>query len=312
MKSPNAKKDWNWLEARVRPSAPAEPLELVRQATVLFRRRGIDAPRLCAERLLAHVLNLERKDLYIRREAAVPVEATALFAELVRRRLEHEPLQYLLGHTEFWSLKILCDRRAFIPRPETEHCVEAALELARRHSHPAAADLGTGTGCIIAALATELPGADLFASDISQGALALARENLQRLGLADRVTLLEGDLARPFLDAGLAGSLDIVVCNPPYVAEADLGALQPEVRLFEPHSALRAGADGLCLYRRLLAEVPPLLKPGGALVLEIGDGQSEAIRRLANRTGWDTKGIKRDHARIERVVTLTRTRHGHV
>jgi len=312
MRSPSVKKDWTSLEADLRSIAPAPRLELVQQGTLLLRRAGIEAPRVCAELLLAHTLGVRREDLYARRELPVSAEAASSFARLLRRRLGHEPLQYILGWTEFWSLRIRCDRRAFIPRPETELCVEATIEAARTLPEPVIADVGTGTGCIAAALAFELQHATLYASDLSRDALELARENLRALGLADRVTLLEGDLVQPYLELGLAGRLDIVVCNPPYVTEAELGALQAEVRLFEPPMALRAGADGLEFYRRLLLEVPPLLKPGGALIVETGDGQPPEIRSLAARTGWTTAAAIKDCTRSERVLVLTRTRHGHV
>lgn len=290
--------------ARLVPHAHS-PLELVRGAAKALQLAGVDAPRRCAEKLLAHVLCADRAALY-RNPAPVPPAATGQFHALVARRVNREPLQHLLGETEFWSLTIRCDRRALIPRPETELCVRAALDFLRGLQRPVVCDIGTGSGCIAVALAHERPDARVFASDISPEALALAAENLRRHGLQGRVTLLAGDLAQPFFDAPLALQADLVVCNPPYVAVEEIPTLQPEVRNHDPHPALCAGQDGLLFYRRLLAEFPPLLKRNGGLVIELGDGQAEAVCRLARDAGWQPTELIKDAASITRVLTAKR------
>ena len=310
MRSPNGKRDWNSNEeADSVASNILQPLDLVRRAAKRLEARHIEAPRLCAEHLLAHVLKRDRSALYRNRDP-VSRESADRFNTLIERRLAHEPLQHLTGRTEFWSLPIRCDRRALIPRPETELCVRAVLDLLKDHARPVVADIGTGTGCIAIALAHELPAARILASDVSSEALALARENVRENGFAERIELLLGDLAEPFLEAGLATSLDVVVCNPPYVAEAEISTLQPEVRNHDPHPSLCGGTDGLLYYDRLFKELTPLVKRGGGLVLEMGDCQAERVRRLARNTAWQISRTTRDAADIDRVCVAKRIDNG--
>ena len=235
MNSQNAKKASSSTEDRAPRAAWKNSCGPARPACA---RPDVDAPRLCAEMLMAHLLGCDRAALHRRSKDALSMDEAARFEELLARRAAREPVQHIVGRTEFWSLDILCDPSALIPRPETEVVVETALGVLKDSAAPAIADIGTGTGCIAIALATELPGARLYASDISRDALELAARNLAAHGLAQRVQLLEGDLAEPFLKQGLAGRLDAVVCNPPYVAESDKPALQPEVRDYEPEAAL--------------------------------------------------------------------------
>jgi release factor glutamine methyltransferase len=256
--------------------------------------------------LMAHLLECDRAALHRCSRDELSMDEAARFEALLARRAAREPVQQIVGHTEFWSLNILCDSSALIPRPETEVLVEAALDVLKGSATPVIADIGTGTGCITIALATELPGALLCASDISNDALDLAARNLAAHGLTQRVQLFEGDMAEPFLRQGLAGRFDAIVCNPPYVAESDKLTLQPEVREYEPEAALYGGRDGLRVIARLLDETGPLLKPGGHLIMEIGLGQASAVRELAERTagGWRVIRTIADPAGIERVLLI--------
>ena len=314
MKSRSRKRVWNWSEP-IGPGAEAGstaagdgggPLECVRRAAARLAQDDIDSPRLCAERLLAHALRVERIDLYRMGNAPLPAEAAARFELCLERRLRREPLQHIVGYTEFWSLRIRCDRRALIPRPETEYCVAAALDVIGKRPRPRIADLGTGAGCIAIALARALPRARVFATDISPEALSLARENVAEHGLGERISLLEGDLTAPLRAAGVAGTLDVVVCNPPYVAESEMDTLQPEVVAHDPHIALAGGPDGLHFHRRILRESGDVLRGDGGLVLEMGDGQAGAIRALVRDNGWTVAAFVKDAAGTPRVCVARR------
>ncbi|MGO8703974.1 MAG: peptide chain release factor N(5)-glutamine methyltransferase [Candidatus Brocadiia bacterium] len=280
--------------------------ELLRAGAARLRGAGVDAPRLCAEMLMAHLLVTDRAALCRASKEKLSMDQAARYEALLARRLAREPVQHIVGRTEFWSLDILCDPSALIPRPETEVLVETALGVLKNIAAPAIADIGTGTGCIAIALAAELPGARLYASDFSRSALELAARNLAAHGLTQRVQLLEGDLAEPFLKHGLAGRLDAIVCNPPYVAESEKATLQPEVRDYEPEAALYGGGDGLQVLARLLAETAPLLKPGGHLIVEIAQGQAPAVRGLAEKSAgvWRMIRTIADPAGIERVLLI--------
>jgi len=271
-----------------------------------FASKDVESPRLAAERLLAHAMGCERIDLYTRFQETLPGETVARYRELVRRRAAREPIQHVLGATEFWSLEIKCDRRALVPRPETEGVVQGALDLLRKIADPAVADIGTGTGCIAVALVKELNAANIVASDMSSEALALAAENLAAHGLRDRVRLIEGDLVAPFREAGLLECFDAVVSNPPYIADYEMTRLMPEVRDFDPPLALRGGPDGLDVIRRLAAETPALLKPGGRLIVEIGQGQLESTGAILRESGWTIERTLPDAAGIPRVVAACR------
>lgn len=256
-------------------------LALVREAAERLAAGGLPTPRLDAECLLAAALGCERAGLYGRREA-VPPAAAARFAALLDRRAAREPVAYLTGIREFWSLPLRVTPAALIPRPDTETVVEAVLRLlATRASGPVAvADVGTGCGAIAIALAVAVPQALLYAVDVSPEALALAADNARRFGVEARITFLQGDGTAPLVAAGLAGALDVVAANPPYVPTAELAALDPEVARFEPRCALDGGADGLTFHRHLAASAPGLLRPGGLLAVEVGAGQAEAVRTL--------------------------------
>jgi release factor glutamine methyltransferase len=229
---------------------------------------------------------------------SVPPAAAVRLDGLVARRLAREPVFQVVGRREFWSLDLQVDRRVLCPRPESELLVEAALGLV-----PAAGrvlDCGTGSGALAAALARELPGAQVVASDRSADALAVATANLTRL--APRVAIVRGD----WLTAFRANVFDVVVANPPYVEQAALARLAPEVRDWEPRAALDGGPDGLAAIRALLATAPRVLRAGGWLVMELGAGQSPEARRLAGRAPWAASEIRSDAAGIDRVLVARR------
>jgi release factor glutamine methyltransferase len=268
-------------------------LELVRWTTGFFTRHGLASPRLDAELLLAHVLGVGRLDLYLRFEEPIPEPARASFRDLVRRRAQDRvPVAYLTGKREFWSLSFEVTPATLIPRPETEVLVRAVVDL----SPSRVADLGTGCGAIAAAVATALPNCEVVALDVSGDALDVARGNLLRLGLLERVTLVSGDGP-----GALPGEFDVIVSNPPYVPSDEIAGLAPELR-HEPRVALDGGADGLAVVSSFLREAPGRLRPGGAIALEIGLGQAAAVEGLLRAAGARTSEVRKDLAGVERVV----------
>jgi release factor glutamine methyltransferase len=263
---------------------------------------GVPEPRADAEVLLASALDTTRAGIVARAHDALAPAVDAAFAALVARRATREPVHYLVGEREFWSLPVAVDRRVLVPRPETEVVIETALRVAPDARR--VLDVGTGSGALACALARELLAARVWASDVDPDALAVARVNVRRH--APRVSLVRGDLLAPFRDA----AFDLVVSNPPYVADDELAGLMPEVRDHEPRVALVAGRDGLAAIAALVAEAPRVLAPGGRLVVEMGVGQAAAVRRLVDRTGQYKKvDVVRDHAGIDRVLVAWEGRH---
>ncbi len=247
-------------------------LEVLQSTTAYFKKREIDNPRLNAEHLLAHVLGRKRIELYLEFERALGETELAILRELVRRRGQGEPLQHLLGTVEFCGHTFLCDKRALVPRPETEQLVDL---LVSNFQFPIAnfrvLDVGTGSGVIALTLAKKFPEAEIFAVDVSDDALALALENAEKLGLSSRVHLVKSNLLQ-----NVDGAFDLIVANLPYIAAQDRHTLSREV-LHDPEVALFAGAQGEELVQELIDQAPPRLRPGGLLALEIGLGQSEAF-----------------------------------
>ena len=270
-------------------------LKLLRWTTDYFTEKGVDNPRLDAELLLAHVLKLDRVGLYLNYDR--PLAATELdtIRPLVKRRGQREPLQYLLGLTEFWSLEFKVSPAVLIPRADTEILVEEAL--ARAGSEGQLLDVGTGSGAIVISLASELPDWQMTGLDISPEALAIARENIEINQVADRVQLLEGDLAElPTQE------YDLIVSNPPYIAQREWDELMPEVRCFEPQLALLAKNDGLECYQQLAAQAPSRLKTGGWLLVEIGYQQAESVKELLAAAGLVNVFVRDDYSAQPRVV----------
>lgn len=274
--------------------------DVLRWAADDFRARGIESPRLDAEVLLARALGTTRIQLVVDARRVLPAEELGRFREMVKRRRAHEPVAYILGEREFWGRVFRVDRRVLVPRPDTETLVEVALDRTRHVSMSMRAlDLCTGSGCVAISLAKERPTSVVYATDASDEALAVARENALRLG-AYNVALALGDLY-----AAVEPSLrfDIVTANPPYIARGDMPALMQDVREFEPHLALEAGDDGLDVIRRVVAGAPAHLVPGGVLAVEVGAGQAPAVAELFRSAGFASVEARRDYARIERVVS---------
>ena len=282
--------------------------ETIGQAASALRLADLDTPRLDAEVLLAHVLGVSRPDLLARLYDPLPANARTTFTDLINRRLRREPVAYLTNHKEFYGLDFFVDHRVLIPRPETELLVERAITLrntqyAVPHSQPHILDVGTGSGCIAVVLATHLPQAEVFATDISPEALEIARINIQRHAVEDRVHVIRSDLLDD-LEPDLR--FDIIVANLPYVAEPELAQLPPDVRDYEPvQPALAAGPDGLNLIRRLLTQAPARLRRGGAILLEIGAEQGAAVSTLARRHFPSAEvRVLQDLAGLDRAVEI--------
>ena len=267
------------------------------QATVALRAAGIDNPRLEARLLLGHALGITQEALLADPGHAVPDH----FAALLARRVAREPLAFILGRQEFWSLSFAVSPATLIPRADSETLIEAALAaFPDRTVVRRILDLGTGTGCLLLAALTEFPEASGTGVDLSPDAAALANDNALALGLANRAAMLVGSWA----DA-LDGHFDLILSNPPYITTPDLATLMPEVIAHEPARALDGGADGLVAYRRIIADLPRLLAPGGVAVLELGIGQDEAVAALA-RAGGFLADTRRDLAEIPRALVQRR------
>jgi release factor glutamine methyltransferase len=247
-------------------------LEVLQSTTGYFQKRNIDSPRLNAEHLLGHVLGRKRMELYLDFERRLRESELAPLRELVKRRGLGEPLQHLLGTVEFCGRSFRCDKRALVPRPETEQLVELLISHFKSEmAYPRIIDVGTGSGVIALTLAAEFPKAEIVGADISEDALMLARENAERVGLVDRVRFLRSNLLE-----NVQPNFDLIVANLPYVSTEDRQNLSREV-LHDPEVALFAGARGDELMRQLIAQAPSWLRPGGMLAMEIGIGQSEKL-----------------------------------
>lgn len=260
-----------------------------------------------AEWLLLHILQQHDPEknkawLMANRASVLLPRTESRFDALIERRATGEPVQYIVGEAEFYGLPFRVTRDVLIPRPETEHLVEKVIELAAGFAAPRIVDVGTGSGAIAVALAANLPPAAIAATDVSAAALAIARENSTRNGVADRIRFFVGDLLAP-----VAGEqFDLAVSNPPYVPEGDRDSLAVEVRGYEPAQALFAGVDGLAIYRRLISQAFAALAPGGFVVLEIGYGQQAAVRALLADAGFAQVAFAADLQGIPRVAFALR------
>lgn len=278
-------------------------LEALHRTMEALKNHEIENPRLHAELLLAHCLGLSREQLYIRLQDQMSEEEGKRLQELTQRRTSGEPLQYILGHQEFWSVDLKVDPRVLIPRPETEHLVEEALSILTKISSkkiPSVLELGTGSGAIAISLAREVRRLFLVATDLSGEALMVAHENAKRAGVADQIRFVKGDLLAPFHPGE---TFDLILSNPPYLSESEIGDLSREVREYEPIIALKGGADGLEFYRRLVFQTPFHLKREGWVLLEVGSAQAKIISEMIERGGSFCKPeTVRDLAGFERVV----------
>jgi release factor glutamine methyltransferase len=303
-------------------------LEVIQRSTDFLVKKNVDSPRLQAELLLAHVLKLPRMQLYLNFERVLsPAEEDSL-RQLIKRRGQREPLQYILGSTSFCGLEIRVDRRVLIPRPETELLAEQGWTfLIERLSPPAsdsgypcpsshdepedssakgtvrALDFGTGSGCLAIALAVNCPAANIVAVDVSAEALALAQENATHQGVAERVAFMLGNgLATLSRDM----DFDLLIANPPYIPSSEIDSLQPEVRDYDPRLALDGGPDGLEFYRHLASEGICLVKIGGKLMLELGDGQQASVTNIFQNENWIVERVVKDYSHQPRILIARR------
>jgi release factor glutamine methyltransferase len=273
-----------------------------------FDEKGVDSPRLSAELLIGHVLGLERIQLYTLFDRVVDKPKLAELRAMVKRAGEHEPVAYLVGRCEFYSLPLTITPDCLIPRPETEGLVERCVHFLRnRERVQHVLDLCTGSGCIAAAIAKNVEDAQVVATDVSDAALKVAAENIEKLKLTEKVQLLCGDLFDPVIEGLDAARFDLIVSNPPYVSEPEYAALDKNVKDYEPAHALLAGADGLDVYKRILEKVDDFLKPDGALMMEIGYAQGPAIRELLEASGvFKTITIEKDFANNDRIAVAAK------
>ena len=270
-------------------------LEVLQATTAYFKKHNIESPRLNAEHLLAHVLRVKRLELYLKFERTLTESELAPLRDLVKRRGEGEPLQHLLGTVEFGGHVFLSDKRALVPRPETEQLVELLISDFRSQiSKSSIMDVGTGSGVIALTLAIEFPEAEITAVDISDDALALAQENAARLNLTDRVRFLKTNLLE-----SVTGSFDLIVANLPYVSTEDRQSLPREV-LHDPQVAVFAGARGDELIGALISQAPAKLRPDGLLALEIGTGQTEGVLSILTEKNYRDIRMKTDYSGMTR------------
>lgn len=277
-------------------------LDILENTSQFFASKGLENPRLQAELLLAAVLDLNRLDLYLQFERPLHRREVDRYREYVRQRVRHTPVQYITGVAAFRQLELAVTPAVLIPRPETEILVEVALELLPEGGR--VLDLCCGSGAVALSLAQEAAAAEVVAADVSATALEVAQANGHRCGLDGRVEWHCGDLFAPLR---AAEPFDLIAANPPYVRHGDLARLAPEVRDFEPHLALDGGEDGLAFYRRIAQEAADFIRPGGYLLLEIGDGQSAAVEALlAPSERLAEVEIRPDLNQIPRVVVARR------
>jgi len=273
----------------------------------LLAKRGIQNAAEEVSWLLQAGLGLSRLALHVDGAKSLSGENRDQVLGLLERRARFEPLQYILGTQEFFGIEFMVNPAVLIPRPETELLVRESIKFAEGRPASLLVDIGTGSGCIATALATQLSNGIVYATDISAAALTVARANADRHGVGKRIRFLEGDLLAPMEGLGLERRISIVLSNPPYIPDDKVGALQPEVARYEPRLALAGGFDGLSFHRRLLSEASVYLESGGLLLLEVGEGQADMVATLAERLGvYRSPEILKDDSGLPRVVRLER------
>ena len=304
-------------------------LEVIQKSAEYLAKKGVEPPRLQTELLLAHVLRLPRMQLYLNFARELSDTELGTLRELVKRRGQREPVQHITGSTSFCGLELAVNRHVLVPRPETELLAELGWKFLSTICHaeesgapvsdpacsrnarpragsetgaPTALDFGTGSGCIAVALAVKCPNARVVALEASADALAVARENAGRNGVGDRIEFHCGDGFAAWAEA----SFHLIVSNPPYIPSAEIASLEPEVRDFDPHSALDGGPDGLDFHRLLAAQAGPFLQPGGRIMLEFGDGQADAVRRIFEAQKWIVEAVKEDYTHHPRHLIARR------
>jgi release factor glutamine methyltransferase len=279
--------------------------QVIQRSTEFLARHGVESARLHAELMLAHVLQMPRLQLYLNFDRVLTDTELDALRAMVKRRSAREPLQHILGLTNFCGLDLEVNRDVLVPRPETELLAERACSVlaGMAGANPVVLDFGTGSGCLAVVIATRFPVAQVHATDVSEPALTVARRNAARHGVAERIQFHRAD--------GLATlppelRFDLLVSNPPYIPTAQIASLQPEVRDHDPHVALDGGPDGLRFFRLLAAEAPAFLKPGAVAVLEFGDGQAAAVQALFQAHGWQIMAVEPDEAGTPRLLVARR------
>jgi len=279
--------------------------KLLNWTTKYLTNKGVDSPRLSAELLISHVTGLKRIELYTQFNRQVPKQELDHLHDLVKRAGLQEPVAYLTGKTEFYSLELEITSECLIPRPETELLVQRAIEFLRtRYGTQYVCDLCTGSGCIAVAIAKNFPDARIIVTDISAAALDVAARNVEKYKLNENVQLLCGDLFEPIIQQLDVKQFDLIVCNPPYVSTTEYEKLDKNVKDYEPQSALLAGTDGLDVYRKIIEKVDNFLKSGATLMLEIGYAQGSAVKDLLEQSGiFSEVKIEKDFHDNDRIVS---------
>jgi release factor glutamine methyltransferase len=277
-------------------------LEVIQRSTEFLSQKGVESPRLQTELLLSHLLKLPRMQLYLNFERVLTGAELDEVRQLVKRRAKREPLQQIVGSTSFCGLEIAVSRQVLIPRPETELLAERGWQYLLKlgpSGSLSTLDFGTGSGCLAIALATNAPTSRVWAIDASKEALEVARSNVDRHGLGERIQLLQGN-ALTVLPPEIR--FDLILSNPPYIPTAEIGRLQTEVRDYDPRQALDGGADGLDFYRYLAPVAGPWLKQAGKIMLEFGDGQAELVREIFEKENWIVEELMQDYTQRPRIL----------
>ncbi len=287
-------------------------LEAIQKSTEFLGKKNVESPRLQIELLLAHLLKMPRMKLYLNFDRVLTEPETDALRESVKRRGLREPLQHITGSTFFCGHEIMVNRNVLTPRPETELLAELGWQFIQQagprliQDRPMVLDLCTGSGCIAIAIAAKCPSSKIVATDISGPALAMARENAAKNQVAGQIEFLAGD-SFAALENGRPQSFDLIVSNPPYIPSAEIATLDPEVRDFDPGVALDGGADGLNFYRRLATGAGAFVKPEGKMMLEFGDGQADAIKKIFEAEKWIVEAIKEDYSQRARILIIKST-----
>ena len=283
-------------------------IKLVQWATTYFDTHEIDSPRTTAEILLSHVLNSRRIDLYLRYDQPLTTDELQRFKALIKRRINHEPVAYILGHKEFWSMELCVSQNVLIPRPETECLVEKSLEILTADVNvkpKVILELGTGCGAVILSLASENPRHAYWATDISINAIRIARQNALQHNLDGKIQFVTGDWFAPL--GSKTGAFDLIVSNPPYIKSGDLVRLQPEIQGYEPLQALDGAADGLHCLRHIICSAYCFLKPGGALILEIGHDQKSSLEQIIDECDeYERVRFYKDYSGYDRILQMNK------
>lgn len=286
-------------------------LEVIQRSADFLGKKGVSSPRLQVELLLAHLLKMPRMNLYLNFERPLNAQEVETLRELVRRRGQREPLQYIVGSVSFCGLELNVSRRVLVPRPETELLAERAWNfLAQLPAEPPARalDLGTGSGCLAIAMAARAPRSRVDATDLSEDALNVARQNATQCQVVERMEFHQGD---GFAALKSDAQFDLIVSNPPYISTKEIQSLEPEVRDYEPQMALDGGADGMDFYRRIASEAGAFLRPEGRVMLELNDEGATSVTDIFEHEGWKIEAIEADYTKRNRIFIAHKAAQSH-